>query len=412
MKTGIANNSKLRRLAGALGLLLALSLLVSLGPTWVLAVPPQPHQFYGNVTICGAPAPEGTVVSARIGGIEYASTTVDAEGRYGYDPLFKVPADDPDTPEKEGGVAGETVEFYVGDELAGQYEYEYWGVTELDLEAPAFWDLTVTSDGCCPITVEYDGVSEEVAADETRTFADIPCCTDVTLTAVVPEGCEFVEWSGDIAPNAPTDNPITIHMDSDKSVTAYCKSICVGPPWPVTLESGWNLLSTPILLDADSDTLEQIFDAPSLANIEVSYRWDIVEQQWRQVLADFELLPLEGIYVKIKPDATATATFVPSEELSGPPSRGLVEGLNLIGPAPPYEACEFPAMPLDQALVSIEEAPGGLRGYTMVISPGLNQPGWTYSLGGEIKDLLPYKGYWVVMENADTLYGFSTTPVP
>ena len=274
------------------------------------------------------------------------------------------------------------------------------------------YDLTVTSDGCCPITVEYDGVSEEVAADDTRTFADIPCCTDVTLTAVVPEGCEFVEWSGDIAPNAPTDNPITIHMDSDKSVTAYCKSICVGPPWPVTLESGWNLLSTPILLDADSDTLEQIFDAPSLANIEVSYRWDIVEQQWRQVLADFELLPLEGIYVKIKPDATATATFVPSEELSGPPSRGLVEGLNLIGPAPPYEACEFPAMPLDQALVSIEEAPGGLRGYTMVISPGLNQPGWTYSLGGEIKDLLPYKGYWVVMENDDTLYGFSTTPVP
>jgi hypothetical protein len=68
-------------------------------------------------------------------------------------------------------------------------------------------------------------------------------------------------------------------------------------------------------------------------------------------------------------------------------------------------------MPLDVALISIKEAPGGLTGYTMVISPGHNQPGWTYGLGGTMRDLLPFKGYWVVMENADTLYGFSTTPI-
>jgi len=52
-----------------------------------------------------------------------------------------------------------------------------------------------------------------------------------------------------------------------------------------------------------------------------------------------------------------------------------------------------------------------LRGYSMVISPALNQPGWVYTLGGTSKDLLPYKGYWVVMENADVLVGFSTTPI-
>ena len=127
-----------RMLGGALGLLLALSLV--LVPAPALAVPPLPHQFYGTVTIDTELAPEGTIVSARIGGIEYLSATVDADGRYGYAPLFKVPADDPDTPEvKEGGVAGETVEFYVLDTLAGQYEFEVWGVTELNLsigEAP------------------------------------------------------------------------------------------------------------------------------------------------------------------------------------------------------------------------------------------------------------------------------------
>jgi hypothetical protein len=176
-------------------------------------------------------------------------------------------------------------------------------------------------------------------------------------------------------------------------------------------DSRWNLLSTPILLDDDSDSLAQIFDSASQENIEICYSWNAVSG-WVQVLGDYELLPLYAIYVKVKVDALATAEFIPSEELSWPPSRDLVAGLNLIGSAPALEAGDFPAMPLDQALISIAEAPGGLRGYIMVISPEHNQPGWAYALGGEIKDLLPYKGYWVVMENADTLYGFSTTPIP
>ena len=68
-------------------------------------------------------------------------------------------------------------------------------------------------------------------------------------------------------------------------------------------------------------------------------------------------------------------------------------------------------MPLDQAFASIAQAEGGRTGYTMVISPGLNQPGWAYTQGMPVRDVLPFKGYWVVMENQDTLWGFSTTPI-
>ncbi|MCL0091553.1 hypothetical protein M1N57_01630, partial [Dehalococcoidales bacterium] len=171
-----------------------------------------------------------------------------------------------------------------------------------------------------------------------------------------------------------------------------------------------NLLSTPIKLDADSDALGQIFDAECLANIDVFYGWDAQLQRWVRLLGDYELSPLYAIYVKVRAEASATARFIPSQERSAPPARWLEEGVNLIGPAPALVDGVFPAMPLDMALVSIEEA-GGLRGYTMVISPGLNQPGWVFALGGEVKDLLPFRGYWVVMENADTLYGFSTTPI-
>jgi hypothetical protein len=68
-------------------------------------------------------------------------------------------------------------------------------------------------------------------------------------------------------------------------------------------------------------------------------------------------------------------------------------------------------MPLNQALVSIEYV-GNYTGYTIVVSPSYNQPAWSYAKGGQIYDFIPFKGYWVVMENGpDTLYGFSTTPI-
>lgn len=134
------------KLAGGLGLLLALGLIVALAVP-ALAVPQPPHQFFGTVTIGATLAPEGTIVSAQIDGVEYESGTVDTEGRYGYDPLdlFKVPADDPGTPAKEGGVPGETVEFYITNDTLGLYEvpadeealFEIWGTTNLDLTVPA-----------------------------------------------------------------------------------------------------------------------------------------------------------------------------------------------------------------------------------------------------------------------------------
>jgi len=172
----------------------------------------------------------------------------------------------------------------------------------------------------------------------------------------------------------------------------------------------WNLLSTPIRLDAAHETLAQILPPETQANLLVAYGWDATNELWVGPLsADYVLLPLDAIFVKLA--ASGTAVFIPSGELTNPPSRDLVAGLNLIGPAPAFDGVGFPAMPLDQALISIEFAPGGLRGYIMVISPGLNQPGWAYALGGTVQDLLAYKGYWVVMENLDTMYGFSTTPI-
>ena len=71
-----------------------------------LAIPGVPHQFYGAVTVNGASAPDGTTVSARINGIEVASTTTSG-GKYGYDGFF---VDDPNSVR-----AGSEIKFFVND---------------------------------------------------------------------------------------------------------------------------------------------------------------------------------------------------------------------------------------------------------------------------------------------------------
>jgi hypothetical protein len=92
---------------------LLLGLVAVLGLTSpALALPPLPSSFWGTVTINGAPAPEGTLVQATIGGTVYAETHTTV---YNGAAVFglNVPGDDPSTPAIEGGVEGSAVSFRV-----------------------------------------------------------------------------------------------------------------------------------------------------------------------------------------------------------------------------------------------------------------------------------------------------------
>jgi hypothetical protein len=117
-------------------LLLAL-LIITVPAVPASAIPPAPHQFYGNVFVGGV-APASGTVTAKINGVQYATGTIDSQGRYGYaTPLFRVPADNPDTPEKEGGTLGDTVQFFVGGIQAYQtFAFQTGGSTNLDLTVP------------------------------------------------------------------------------------------------------------------------------------------------------------------------------------------------------------------------------------------------------------------------------------
>ena len=76
------------------------------------------------------------------------------------------------------------------------------------------YTLTVSSDGCCSITVGELGT---VAPNSTEEF-NITCGTEVTLEAMAGECCDFDEWKVD--GSSVEGNPITVTMDSNHSVTA------------------------------------------------------------------------------------------------------------------------------------------------------------------------------------------------
>lgn len=88
MKTQITGNSlrgrRAGRLAGALGLLLALVLLVAgVPPVDALEPPPLlPHLFAGTVSTLQGSVPAGTVVEAFLDGVKNVETTVNEQSGY------------------------------------------------------------------------------------------------------------------------------------------------------------------------------------------------------------------------------------------------------------------------------------------------------------------------------------------
>jgi hypothetical protein len=137
MKTQIAGNSlkgqKVRKMVGALGLLLALILFAGgVLPAYAddLEPPPQlPHLFTGTVSVTSppGPVPEGTMVEALVDGVEKAETTVNATSGY----QLIVPGDQSDD--------GKIVTFKVAGVQADQTAA--WVSGELDYG----FDLTIAS---------------------------------------------------------------------------------------------------------------------------------------------------------------------------------------------------------------------------------------------------------------------------
>ena len=103
-------------------LLLAVTILGVLSSGAAYAAP-LPHAVSGVLTSGGEPVMDHLLVEAKIGG-KLVAATYTKDGRFGYDPYFKVPADDPFTPGVDGGKDGDTVELYLDGTLFLEFTFE------------------------------------------------------------------------------------------------------------------------------------------------------------------------------------------------------------------------------------------------------------------------------------------------
>jgi len=205
----------------------------------------------------------------------------------------------------------------------------------------------------------------------------------------------------------------------------------------VMLNTGWNIISTPIALDPvveweDSGSIARtgvqtwddyvaLGDGLAIDTDATTYYFDGDTQEYEQVLGTYRLKPCDAIYVKMAENDVAAILLSPSVSV---PSKELYAGWNLVSLA--WLDPVLYAMPANEALVTVEEVAGGLTGYKLVVSPGVNayESAWIYIAGDSIEPWTDYEallppdgwmwmasGYWVFMLNDGTLAGFTFTPV-
>ncbi|GEM_PF-1315778 len=168
------NNWSSRRSRLAICGLLVLMLLIAVAPAGpVIGDVGSGHGFYGTVKLDGEDAAVGTVVSARVGGVEYGRDEITVAGEYGL--IVQGDIDE-----------GATIEFYVPGGKADQtHPFHSGWTTTLDLTAttPAY-TLTMVADP------EVGGNASDLTGEPSYAAG-----SEVEIEAAASEGYRFAEWT-------------------------------------------------------------------------------------------------------------------------------------------------------------------------------------------------------------------------
>ncbi len=266
-------------------------------------------------------------------------------------------------------------------------------VTE-STDAPVAEFTANTTSGVVPQTVQFTDTSVGTIISRLWSFGDgtfVENVTEIIHTYTTPGN-----YTASLTVSGPDGDNTTsqmIHIFDDSSDHFFT----------VRLESGWNLFSIPVQLEQGHDQFSHIFPPTEQDKMMMVLGWS--GSLWYTPQSTDTVMPLSAFFIRVRDGETVNATIVPSTVPSRPPLRSMTEGWNIIGPAPEYQDGGFLSKQVEASLISID------GNYSIVLSPGLNQPGWSYVPGSTSRNLLPYKGYWVYMNQVDVLAGFSTTPI-
>jgi DMSO/TMAO reductase YedYZ molybdopterin-dependent catalytic subunit len=179
--------------------------------------------------------------------------------------------------------------------------------------------------------------------------------------------------------------------------------IVVDPPTgdaTISLEEGWNFVSTPKRLADGSNTFAIFFDAVDTADHSILI-YDGLEQKWEDVASTELFQPLDGVWVYSNEACTVPLTFATGEP-GLPPAKNLGKGWNAIGfsDTVPESAAS--------TLLSLGEHWTTLIGYDAENQEyGISIIRGASGSHGEERTMQPTQGYWVYTTEADTLAAIS-----
>ena len=196
--------------------------------TPVMAIPPLPSSFYGEVRVNGKNVADGSLVRALINGQAYAEGfTQTYAGASVY--VLDIPGDDVSTPILEGGRAGEMIHFQVGGILVEQSGVWHSGVNApLDLTASVDEVLIVTQATPSPVSTQTpiglvqppftDSVSVQLSPTDSASVQPF-----VTATAFAQSALVVTSTGQFLSPTA------TSSQSSQETVTLGQPSIALTP---------------------------------------------------------------------------------------------------------------------------------------------------------------------------------------
>ena len=178
-------------------------------PISAVMAQPTPHLFTGTVTLDGSAAPDGTSVTANMGGVQVGSAST-ASGEY----TMAISAD--------GSLIGNGILFYVSGLLAGSTAFPGMGSSVLNLVAttaapapPPPPPLTTYT-----LTINTSGTAGTASGAGTYTTGQV-----VSITATPGVDSTFNNWTGDIGTIGNLNlASTTITMNGNYTITANFSS--------------------------------------------------------------------------------------------------------------------------------------------------------------------------------------------
>jgi len=172
--------------------------------------PSIPQIFYGQVTISGSPAVSGIPVATKVGGTQLGSTSTDAQGKYGINPVFVV----------SPTASNVTIDFYVNGVKADQsVSYNPGNRTELN--------LTVSGSNTPPAATTTSVQSSILGASDTFSLsngvlssAKELASTDGRVKLSLPAG-SAINMQGSTQLGAATESNPPASTDGSTMVLAY-----------------------------------------------------------------------------------------------------------------------------------------------------------------------------------------------